>query len=377
MLDINLFRVEKGGNPEIIKESQRRRFASVELIDNVIELDKVWIQHRFNVDQFNKEINSLQLEIADLKKIQKTDKSADISAIEMNIQAFLVKKNSLEHSREQEQAKMDSIWQELKLKLISIGNLVHETVYVSDNEDNNDLIRNWQPEAYPHKVGEACKSAPLIHHELLAKINGYDSERGAHVMGHRGYFLKNYGVLLNQALINYGLNFLWKKGFTLMQTPFMMKKEVMAETCQLSQFDEELYKVTGDGVDKYLIATSEQPIAAFHRQEWLDPKTLPLRYAGVSTCFRKEAGAHGKDAWGIFRTHQFEKVEQFIYTEPEKSWEMFEEMIRTSEEFYQSLDIPYRIVGIVSGALNNAAAKKYDLEAWFPGSSTFLDDIIM
>lgn len=145
----------------------------------------------------------------------------------------------------------------------------------------------------------------------------------------------------------------------------------MAKTAQLSQFDEELYKVSegsGDNEDsaKYLIATSEQPLTCLHSGEWLQPAQLPIKYAGYSTCFRKEAGSHGRDAWGIFRVHQFEKVEQLILCNPEDSWKHFDDMIETSEEFYKSLKLPYRVVSIVSGALNSAAAKKYDLEAWFP-----------
>jgi len=120
-----------------------------------------------------------------------------------------------------------------------------------------------------------------------------------------------------------------------------------------------------------LIATSEQPISALHREEWLDAKELPYRYAGYSSCFRKEAGAHGKDTWGIFRVHQFEKIEQFIICKREDSWNFHDEMIKTAEEFYQSLELPYRVINIVSGALNDAAAKKYDLEAWFPGYETY------
>lgn len=164
----------------------------------------------------------------------------------------------------------------------------------------------------------------------------------------------------------------------------MMNKDVMAKTAQLDQFDEELYKVRSfphalysqhdiaqviaADDEKYLIATSEQPISAFHADEWFDsPETqLPIKYAGFSTCFRKEAGSAGRDMWGIFRVHQFEKVEQFCITEPEKSWETFDTMIAASEAFYQSLGIPYRVVAIVSGALNLAAAQKFDLEAWFP-----------
>lgn len=132
-------------------------------------------------------------------------------------------------------------------------------------------------------------------------------------------------------------------------------------------------KVIANDDEKYLIATSEQPISAFHSDEWFEsPETqLPIKYAGYSTCFRKEAGASGRDMWGIFRVHQFEKVEQFCLTAPEKSWEMFDSMIATSEEFYQSLKIPYRVVAIVSGALNLAAAQKYDLEAWFPFQGGF------
>mmetsp|Transcript_54691 Transcript_54691/g.108027 ORF Transcript_54691/g.108027 Transcript_54691/m.108027 type:complete len:430 (-) Transcript_54691:104-1393(-) len=155
----------------------------------------------------------------------------------------------------------------------------------------------------------------------------------------------------------------------------MMKKEMMAGVAQLEQFDEELYKVSGgpDGEDKYLIATSEQPICGFHANEWMEEKSLPIRYSGVSTCFRKEAGKHGKDTWGIFRVHQFEKVEQFAIVEGdlETSNRMQEEMIATAEEFYQSLGFPYHVINIVSGALNNAAIRKYDLECWFPGYNAY------
>lgn len=156
----------------------------------------------------------------------------------------------------------------------------------------------------------------------------------------------------------------------------------MQEVAQLSQFDEELYKVIGKGSEKseekeveekYLIATSEQPIAAYHRDEWIAESCLPIRYAGISTCFRQEVGSHGRDTRGIFRVHQFEKVEQFCLTSPfdNKSWEMMDEMIGNAEGLYQDLGIPYRIVNIVSGALNHAASKKLDLEAWFPGSGAF------
>jgi len=152
-----------------------------------------------------------------------------------------------------------------------------------------------------------------------------------------------------------------------------MKSQIMHETCQLDDFKENLYQVEGtdDKEPLYLIATSEQPISAMHRGEWIEPADLPLKYGGYSTCFRKEAGSHGRDVWGIFRIHQFEKVEQFIYCAPDKSWEELEKMIDTSRGFYEALKLPYQVIKIVSGALNDAAAMKYDLEAWFPGYEAY------
>lgn len=168
------------------------------------------------------------------------------------------------------------------------------------------MQRTWPAETpLPEK-----KEGTLSHHEVLLRLDGYDPDRGVKVVGHRGYFLRQWGVFLNQALINYGLEYLSGKGYVPLQTPQFMLKDYMAKTAQLEQFDEELYKVV-DGEpqnDKYLIATSEQPISAFHADEWLVGKDLPLKYAGFSTCFRREAGSHGRDAWGIFRVHQFEKV---------------------------------------------------------------------
>lgn len=251
-------------------------------------------------------------------------------------------------------------------KVKSVGNYVHDSVPLSDNEDNNAEIRKWAPEG----VAVEHKKDFLSHHGVLTRLDGYDPERGVKIVGHRGYCLTGYGLFLNLALVNYGLEFLFKKGYTPNQPPFFMLRDQMAKTAQLSDFDDELYKVTESKdkpeTDKYLIATSEQPLSALHADEWLQDNELPIKYAGYSTNFRKEAGSHGKDAWGIFRIHQFEKIEQFVFTKPEGSWEAFDQMIATSEEFYQSLGLPYRVVAIVSGALNNAAAKKYDLEAWFP-----------
>lgn len=351
MLDVFDFLVEKGGDPNKIKESQRKRYAPEEVVDEVIALYEDHRKTQYVATQVNSKINDVQKQIGVKRKAKE---NAD-DLMKQKLEYEKQKKELLESSASKELL--------LKKKISTVGNLVHESVPVHKDEDHNSLLRTWAPEGM-----RVEKLEVLSHHEVLTRLDGYDPERGVKVVGHRGYFLKKWGVFLNQALINYGLEFLDSKGYTPLQTPQFMLKDYMAKTAQLEQFDEELYKVT-DGVaqnDKYLIATSEQPISAFHADEWLVAKDLPIRYAGFSSCYRREAGSHGRDAWGIFRVHQFEKIEQFVLTNPEKSWEMFDDMISISEEFYKSLRVPYRIVAIVSGALNNAAAKKYDLEAWFP-----------
>ncbi|KAL1842501.1 hypothetical protein VTJ49DRAFT_5107 [Mycothermus thermophilus] len=356
MLDVNDFIAERGGDPEKIRESQRKRHAPVEVVDEVIAM---WEDHRktnYAATQINAKINEVQKQIGPKKKACAKEDVTDL----------LKQKADLEKERKDLLALAAEKEKLLKAKVKTIGNIVHESVPVSDNEDNNRVERTWAPEGVAFE-----KRDVLSHHEVLDRLDGYDPERGVKVVGHRGYFLRRWGVFLNQALINYGLEFLNERGYIPLHTPQLMLKEQMAKTAQLSQFDEELYKVSGDGQDKYLIATSEQPISAYHSDEWLQSKQLPLKYAGYSTCFRKEAGAHGKDVWGIFRVHEFTKIEQFCITDPEKSWEMFDSMISTSEEFYKSLNIPYRVVAIVSGALNNAASKKLDLEAWFPHQGEF------
>jgi seryl-tRNA synthetase len=252
---------------------------------------------------------------------------------------------------------------QLELLVDRIGNIVHESVPVSDNEDNNVVVRT-------HGT-LASAEGKLHHHEVLHRLYIAELDRGVGVAGHRAYFLRGFGVRLNQALINYALDFLRKRDYVELQTPFFMRKAAMAKTMQLST-DHDLYHLTND--DSYLIATSEQPISALHQEEWFAEKDLagkPIKYAGYSTCFRREAGAHGKDVNGIFRVHQFEKVEQFVICHPDESWAIHEQMVRVAEEFYQSLGLAYRVINIVSKELNAAAAKKYDVEAWFPARQIY------
>ncbi|KAI1826031.1 serine-tRNA ligase [Xylaria intraflava] len=350
MLDITDFIASRGGDPEKIKKSQAKRNESTELVDTIIDLFEV---HRTTnyaaTTQIGAEMKALQADITARKKKGEA------------IDDLLAKKDEITQRRLAKEKEAADLQAQLDAKLRAVGNIVHDAVPVSATEDDNVVVRSWSP--------ETPKSAEnlLSHHQVLARLDGYDPERGTKLAGHRGYCLTGWGLFLNQALINFGLEFLFKKGYTPNQPPFFMDGSYMAKTAQLSQFDEELYKITeNEGDPKYLIATSEQPLSALHSEEWLQSSDLPIKYAGYSTCFRKEAGKHGHDTWGLFRIHQFEKIEQFVICAPDDSWKHYEEMMQTSEEFYKALELPYRVVSIVSGALNNAASAKYDLEALFP-----------
>ncbi|GAG78118.1 unnamed protein product, partial [marine sediment metagenome] len=243
-----------------------------------------------------------------------------------------------------------------------IGNDLHESVPIGETEESNEIIREFaETPKFDFK--------PLSHVKLIQDIDGADTKKASEVVGSRFYYLKGDIVLLNLALIRFALDKLISKGYNPMWTPFFMKHEIMKAAAELADFEEQLYKIQDE--DIFMIATSEQTLAAYHYDEIIDPDLLPLKYAGVSSCFRREAGSHGKDTLGIFRVHQFEKVEQYVFCKPENSWSIFKELINNAEEIYRELEIPFQIVNIASGELNDNAAMKYDLEAWFPASNTY------
>ncbi|KAK0073993.1 hypothetical protein PV325_008913 [Microctonus aethiopoides] len=388
VLDLDLFREDKGYDLNKVRENQRKRFKDVALVDTVINKDKYWRQLRHRADNLNKLKNLCSKEIGE--KMKKKEPVGDDETIPDDITNNLdgITSDNLKLLTVIQIKKIRGIIDEEIIKngdelvkteternsaLREVGNHLDSSVPVSNDEDENKIER---------KFGDCTQRKKYSHVDLIHMIDGMDGDRGAAVAGGRGYFLTGPAVFLEHALIQYALRKLFNKGYKPLYTPFFMRKDAMQEVAQLAQFDEELYKVVGKGSEKgdekeneekYLIATSEQPIAAFHRNEWIPETSLPIRYAGLSTCFRQEVGSHGRDTRGIFRVHQFEKVEQFCLTSPHdnKSWEMMDEMIANAEEFYQDLNIPYRIVNIVSGALNHAASKKLDLEAWFPGSGAY------
>mmetsp|Transcript_36153 Transcript_36153/g.58463 ORF Transcript_36153/g.58463 Transcript_36153/m.58463 type:complete len:579 (+) Transcript_36153:52-1788(+) len=378
VLDLDDFRKFKGGDPDKIIESEKRRGNDPKLVEKIIELDETWRGLTGKIDLLNRERNTLSKSGKQIGKLMKEGKKEEAKKLKDEIAAKMQAKNAEIAAMKQTQTNAAKERDEL---LHKVGNYVHDTVPVGDDEDKfNKIERTWGLEGKRGYGSNDTKAAPgggkegglLHHHELLSRIDGYDPERGARVAGHRAYFLKGPGVALNFALQTYAQSFLAEKGYTLLQTPYFMDKQKMGLVAELEDYNETLYHVeTGNATDsKYLIATSEQPICLYHADEWLNDKELkgnPMFYAGTSTCFRKEAGKTGVDNWGIFRVHQFEKIEQFCVCHPEDSWKMHDKMIAQAEAFTKSLGLPYQVINICSGELNNAAAKKYDLEAWFPG----------
>ena len=358
-----------------------QRFKDTTLVDQVLDLDAQWRELRSTIDEARKQLNKLQKDVIAPKK-KANEPCGDEVALMKEMQQDIKDK----------EAQMPLLEEQRDRLLNRIGNMVDAEVPISKDEEKDNLVIGLYPlppeaQSYPNLLPSPQgtlqytlpASKPMTHDELLWRIGGYEPTRGVAVAGHRGYFLTNAGVMLNQAIINYAISFLTERGYQVLQPPFFMNKDVMASIAQLEDFDEQLYKVSGktddpDGAtEKYLIATSEQPICAYHKGEWLEPSQLPLRYAGISTCFRKEAGSSGKDIRGIFRVHQFEKIEQFCLTvdDFEVSQAEQKKMLQTAKDFYESLGIGYRVVCLVSGELNDAAVKKYDLEGWFPGQNTY------
>ncbi|CBH17692.1 seryl-tRNA synthetase [Trypanosoma equiperdum] len=381
VLDIQLFRDETGAN--IIRESQRRRFADPDIVDAIIEADKKWRRTQFLTEASKKLINICSKAVGAKKKAKEAD--GDTSEIPPQVkeayengtlkgeqveQLCVLQLKQLSKDLSDQVAGLAKEAQQLEEErdklMLNVGNILHESVPIAqDEETGNTVVRTF---------GNTTKRAKLNHVSIMERLGMMDTSKAVTSMaGGRSYVLKGGLVQLQVALVSYSLDFLVKRGYTPFYPPFFLNRDVMGEVAQLSQFDEELYQVSGDGDKKYLIATSEMPIAAYHRGRWFTELKEPLKYAGMSTCFRKEAGAHGRDTLGIFRVHQFDKIEQFVVCSPrqEESWRHLEDMITTSEEFNKSLGLPYRVVNICSGALNNAAAKKYDLEAWFPASGAF------
>ena len=345
MLDPKLIK-EK---PEVIKNMLKARSVEFDL-EGLINSDQKRREFITKTDELRKKKNQVALNISEKKK-----KGEDISSILAEMKSVSEELSRLEVDQNNIEKKY------LKLAT-SIPNLIHESVPIGEDEESNKEIKKWGniPE-FDFKIKD--------HIDISEDLDLVDLERAAKVAGARFYYLKNDLVRLNQALINFGLDFLREKGYSVVQPPYMINRESMEGAVIAEDFEEVIYKI--DNQDLYMIGTSEHAMAAMHSKEIIEGKDIPKKYAGISPCFRKEAGAHGRDQKGIFRVHQFDKIEQFVFSKPEDSWKEHEKLLSIAEEFYQKLEIPYRVMLLSTGDTGNISAKTYDIEAWMAGQNAY------
>lgn len=341
MLDIKLLR-EK---PEIIKENLKKKFQTDKLpwVDAILEKDKKWKELKKKSDNLRAERNRLSLAINTLKKEGKDAKKIiqEAAAIPDKIKKTDEEKAKLEYG--------------IKHGLMSLPNIIHESVPTGKDANNNKVIKTF---GKPTKPKFELKN----HGELLEQLGQADFESSAQIAGAGFYFIKDKLAWLNQALIHYAIDFLQKKGFTYVEPPLMMHRRPYEGVVEMEDFENVMYKIENE--DLYLIATSEHPLIAQFINTTIPEEKLPIKLEGYSMCFRKEIGAHGVDTKGLFRTHQFNKVEQVIICKPKDSWKHFEELLKNTEELFQGLEIPYQLLEMCSGELGNLKAKQIDLELW-------------
>ena len=343
MLDINLIRE----NPKKVKESLKKRLLDESQVDILLELDNDWRQIKKQVDDLRARRNKISQEINLAKKSKNS-----IENLIKEAKSIPTKIQEKERELERTGKKRINLWE-------NIPNIVDKSVPAGD-ESKNKVIK---------KYGRTSKKLKQGHAEIMESLDLIDTKKAAEVSGSRFYYLKGDLVKLNQAIINFALDFLRKKKFTLIQTPFMLNRKALASAVTLDAFEEAIYKIQDE--DLYLIGTAEHAINAYKSDEILNLKSLPLRFAGFSTNFRKEAGAHGKDTKGIFRVHQFEKIEQFIFSKPEQAEKEFDLILKNSIELYKKLKIPFRVVVLAGAEASKTATKTIDLEGYFPSQKKY------
>lgn len=335
-------------NPKAIREMLERRKVSYPL-DELLELDGKRRELIMETQDFRHRKNTLSQSIASKKK---NHESIENELNEMRNVGEMM------NTAESKKGIVEKRYAEL---IYSIPNLLHESVPTGNSEDDNVVVRTND-----HPLKSRAKKD---HVDLAYSLGLIDLERAAKIAGARFYFLKKEIVKLNQALINYALDFLEDYGYQLIQPPFMLKNDAIKGSIIMDDFQDVIYKIENE--DLYMIGTSEHAMASMHMDEILDSVKLPLRYASISPCFRKEAGAHGKDMKGIFRVHQFEKVEQFVISDSSNSFDEQERMQSISERFYHNLEIPFRVVLLCSADTGKVSSKTYDIEAWMPGQNKY------
>jgi len=348
LLDIKVIRED----PEKVRKNLERRRQPEHLknLDALLKVDSRWRELLRELDTLRNRRNTLSKEISERKRAKKDSAELIKEAAELPD-----KMKSLE-------AEMEKAKEESHRLLMRLPNLLHESVPFGADDKENAEVKKWG------KIPEP-QAGLLPHGELAEKLGLADFDRAGKIAGAGFNYLIGDLAYLDLALVNYAVNFMRAKGYTLVEPPFMMRRRAYEGVTDLADFENVMYKI--DGEDLYLIATSEHPMAAMFQDEIIDEDKLPIKFVGMSTCFRREIGSRGVDTKGLFRMHQFNKVEQFIFCKPEDSWKFHEELLSNTEGMFQGLGLPYHVVNVCTGDLGIVAAKKYDIEVWFPRQNKY------
>ena len=348
MLDIHVFR----DAPDRIRADLAKRKMDDSIVSDILRMDEDWRGIKFEVDQLRKKRNSSARMIAAAKK------SGDVDAVERTLEEV----QSLGSAIEEMESKASSMMKKRDSLRMQVPNLLHEDVPIGENDEKNvEINRHGEPPEFEFD--------PRTHNEIIEKNGWVDLTRGAKVSGSRQYFLIGDLARLEMALQQYSTDFLTDRGYTLIQPPLMMNRKSYEGVTDLSDFENVMYGIDPDGY--YLIATSEHPLTAMRMDEIIEPTELPIKLVGVSPCFRREVGAHGLSDRGIWRVHQFTKVEQVVICKPEDSWNYHKELLENAKSLWDNLGLHYRVVDICTGDMGTVASRKYDLEAWLPGAGEF------
>jgi seryl-tRNA synthetase len=334
MLDPKLLRED----PDAVRAGVRRRGdqRKLALVDEAIECDKEWRALKTQVDELRHRQNELTAEIADMKR-----KGSAIEERLGEVKEIPARIKSLETNADEKYTRLTRM-------LMSVPNILNESVPMGADESANVVVRQWGKQI-------DFGFEPKHHIDILVGLGLADMDRAAKIAGARFSFLMGDAVKLEHAIMQYAVDFLKTRGFKVLEPPFMLNRAAYEGVVNIEDFGPVIYKVEGE--DLHLIATSEHPLVSMHMDEILDGSALPIKYCGLSPCFREEAGAHGKDTKGIFRVHQFYKVEQVVFSKPEESWARHEELVSNVERIYQDLKIPYRVMLLSSGDTGFMSAK--------------------
>ena len=346
MIDIKFLR----DNPDVVRASQKGRGENVEIVDQIIAADERKRAALTEFETLRQEQNVLSKSVGAAKGDEKTALLANAKELADKVKAADTKRAELE--------------EEAKKLLLQLSNLLDTEAPIGGEEDFVTLEHVGTPRDFAKDGFE-----PRDHVELGKLLGAIDTERGAKVAGSRSYYLTGVGALLEFALVNYAIQSALKNGFSPVIPPVLVNPAAMEGTGFLGQAAENVYRIEKD--DVYLVGTSEVPLAAMHTDEILPAEKLPLRYAGYSTCFRREAGTYGKDTRGIIRVHQFDKVEMFSFCKPEEAKEEHQRLLQWEKEFLSAMEIPFRVIDVASGDLGSSAVRKFDIEAWIPTQGAY------